>query len=276
MQRTSTEVPLPQAGFSGDLNEEDQKKLTTDAVFYILAQEKKRHLLKKADIFKAIALTGRSRALQEEIWSRTLTDLKHIFGYELTWISTDKSSGGYVVINSDELSNSSKPKSRHLVSSDEEDKYVGLLSTVLALIYMNKKSIKQDELFNFLQKLKVWDEGSSKREKEEGPFGNVKNLIEKEWCQKQHYIKMEKDETADPENPRFIYLWGERAKKEVKEWELLKFVAEIYDKKVSDFTEEYEAIIDKFGEEIFMESDPDESDNEEILTEHGAVNHEDD
>ena len=28
-------------------------------------------------------------------------------------------------------------------------------------------------------------------------FGNIKTLIDKEWCQKHHYIHMEKDENSD-------------------------------------------------------------------------------
>jgi hypothetical protein len=52
--------------FSTDLNDDDKKKLVADAVFYILAQEQKRPSFKKADIMKAIGLTGRSKDLQVE------------------------------------------------------------------------------------------------------------------------------------------------------------------------------------------------------------------
>ena len=37
-----------------DYNESDRKKLVTDAVFYILSQEQKRPIFKKADVMKAI------------------------------------------------------------------------------------------------------------------------------------------------------------------------------------------------------------------------------
>ena len=35
-------------------------------------------------------------------------------------------------------------------------------------------------------------------------FGNIKTLIDKEWCQKHHYIHMEKDENSDPDQPHFV------------------------------------------------------------------------
>ena len=62
---------------------------------------------------------------------------------------------------------------------------------------------------------------------------------------------MEKDENSDPDHPNFIYSWGERATVEVKKSEVLKFVAEIYEKNPSEFTEQYDNIVNEEGEEVF-------------------------
>ena len=64
---------------------------------------------------------------------------------------------------------------------------------------------------------------------------------------------MEKDENSDPDQPHFIYSWGDRALVEVKKSEILKFVAEIYEKEPSEFTEQYENIRNIEGEDVFVD-----------------------
>ena len=50
-----------------------------------------------------------------------------------------------------------------------------------------------------------------------------------------------------------IYSWGDRALVEVKKSEILKFVAEIYEKEPSEFTEQYENIRNIEGEDVFAD-----------------------
>ena len=101
MPRTSTQHESSQAGFSGDLNEEDRKKLVTDAVFYIVTQEKKRPMFKKPDVFRAIGLTGRSKDLQDAIWIQAYKDVKDVFGYELKEIDNNHPAAGTTTGNPD-------------------------------------------------------------------------------------------------------------------------------------------------------------------------------
>lgn len=74
----------------GDFNEEDRKKLVSDAVFYFLVQEQKRPLFKRPDVLKAIGLTGRSKELQDDVWIRAVRHLKDTFGYKLAELSEKK------------------------------------------------------------------------------------------------------------------------------------------------------------------------------------------
>jgi hypothetical protein len=69
---------------------------------------------------------------------------------------------------------------------------------------MNNGALKQDVLFSFLNKLKIYEEDMGKRNVGEEPlvdqsifelFGDVKNLIEKEWAAKLHYIEFAKVQT---------------------------------------------------------------------------------
>jgi len=233
------------------LNDQDKKKFVKDAIFHVITQESKRPLLKKADIFKAIGLSNRNA--QNEVLAATIKDLKEVFGYELKELEDardGKKKGNYILVNT--IEESPAENLRHLKLTEKEEATLGLLTVVLSVIYMNNNCIKEEALFNFLESLHLCDKDPTKRDNED--FGNIKNLIDKEWCQKHHYIQMEKDENSDPDQPHFIYSWGERAHVEVKKSEILKFVAEIYEKLPSEFTEQFENIVNEEGEEVFAET----------------------
>ena len=66
---------------------------------------------------------------------------------------------------------------------------------------------------------------------------------------------MDKDADADPDQPMHIYSWGERALVEIKKSEILKFVAEIYEKNVTEFTDQYETICIEEGEDVFADDE---------------------
>jgi len=234
------------------LNEQDKKKFVKDAIFHVITQESKRPVLKRADIFKAIGLTNRN--VQVEILAATIKDLKEVFGYELKELEDPKDGkkkGNYILVNT--IEESSVENLRHLKLTEKEEASLGLLTVVLSVIYMNNNLIKEEALFTFLENLGLCDKDPTKRDHED--FGNIKNLIDKEWCQKHHYIQMEKDENSNPDQPQFIYSWGERANVEVKKSEILKFVAEIYEKNPSEFTEQYENIVNEEGEEVFGQAE---------------------
>lgn len=223
-------------------NADDKKKLIKDGIFYIVTQESKRPMFKKPDIFRAIGWSGREKSVQDEIWRQINIDLKDVFGYVLKE-SQDKK--GYFLVNF--YPEHSQPDLRHLKVPEDEQANTALLTVILSVIYMNNGSIKQEALFNFLKELKVYDEDR----REASHFGNVKNLIETDWGKKQHYLQVDKDPNADPDHPQFIYSWGERAFAEVNKSDILKFVAETYDKDVKEFTEQYETILNDEGENAF-------------------------
>lgn len=237
------------------LNEQDKKKFVKDAIFHILAQESKRPLLKKQDIFNAIGLTGRHlTSIQTEILSATIKDLKEVFGYDLKEVEDPKAKkkkGHLILVNT--IEDSSVENLRHLKLTEKEEAHLGLLTVVLSVIYMNNNSIREEALFNFLESMHLCEKDPTKGAHED--FGNIKNLIDKEWCQKHHYIQMEKDENSDPDQPAFIYSWGERANVEVKKSEILKYIAEVYEKNPSEFTEQYENICGEEGEEVFAQGE---------------------
>ena len=133
------------------LNEQDKKKFVKDAIFHVITQESKRPLLKRADIFKAIGLTN--RIVQVEVLAATIKDLKEVFGYELKELEDPrdgKKKGNYILVNT--IEESSVENLRHLKLTEKEEATLGLLTVVLSVIYMNNNCIKEEALFNFLEK----------------------------------------------------------------------------------------------------------------------------
>ena len=132
----------------------------------------------------------------------------------------------------------------------------GLLVIILSFIYMNNEVIKNDTLEAVLEKMKILDTSNDvsgrKYRKSIGNsavdpsmitlFGDVKNqLIHKDWV-KRRYIDITKIVSDDFDHPQFEYRWGERAKKEFDKKDILNFVANIYDKPVKAFKDQYQEI----------------------------------
>ena len=110
-----------------------RERWISDSVFFILAQEQKHPVFKKADIFKNVGLTGRQRDVQENIWHSVTRNLKQIFGYQLK--ESEKTKGCYYLLN--EIQDSNDTNMRHLKFTDKEKAHHGLLMVVLSTVYMN-------------------------------------------------------------------------------------------------------------------------------------------
>ena len=122
---------------------------------------------------------------------------------------------------------------------------------------MNGGAAKQDQLYAFLTRSGLYDPKDNQN--------NVKQLIEDKF-KKIHYIKIEKDDASDADSgTKMLYKWGLRAEVEIKKSDILKFVANIYNKTVEEFTEEYKEIIEKEGEDCFKE--PENEYEEEVHVE---------
>ncbi len=131
--------------------DDDVDRLTADAVFWLLAQERKRAPFKKADVFKAVAkvgvLTARHREVQDRVWRGAARKLRRVFGIQLTDLNTDKKGLWYLV---NQLTESADPELRHLTWSDRENARMGLLFAVLGFIFMSNDVVKDDVLLKFL------------------------------------------------------------------------------------------------------------------------------
>jgi len=260
-----------------ELNEDDKKRLVADAVFYVLVQEQKRAVHKKGEILKAIGMTGRARELQDTIIERTAQKLEHVFGVAFHELPEKK--GQYILIN--KLFQTKEDT--HIEMLPKDSAQLGALYSILGLIYMSNGTIRDDVLDPFLIKMgllgnpetmpatHVQQRGMPRTSAASlgisedifETFGDIKEMIRKEWGQKQHYIdavRVEHAEGDSAETQSYEYSWGKRAELEVKKSDLLRMICQLYNCKPSAFKEQYDQIRKEEGDNVFAK---DEEDDEE-------------
>merc|ERR1712227_464983 len=67
---------------------------------------------------------------------------------------------------------------------------------------------------------------------------------------RQHYLRRDRVETGDAEVEAYEYSWGERAKMEVRESDVLKMVCELYECEPRMFKEQYDKVVNNEGEDV--------------------------
>ena len=134
---------------------------------------------------------------------------------------------------------------------------MGLTFVILGQIFMSNGKVTDEQLLNCLKKLGIYQEedkpgkrGANRSQSGEGVDtellelfdGDIKKFINEVLVNKQHYLKRDKLETNDPEVEVWEYSWGERAKLEVKESDVLKMVCELYDCNPRMFKEQFDKV----------------------------------
>lgn len=272
LQSQASKSKGPASAFA--LGEEDRQKIVRDLTFYILAKEKNRVPFKKADLMKACNLNGKSRELQEDVLDKVKGKLNHVFGFAM--MDMEEKKGSYVLIN--RLEEELEPSMQHLRFSDEENGQMGLLYTVLGLIFMSGDVIRDDVLWKFLTQMGVYEDevggkkagsggggGASQRagaalgggvaEDVRKLFPDVKSLIFKEWGQRQNYLNIKPIDTGDTDSVSNEIRWGERARLEVKQSSVFKIICQMYECKPKDFKEQYEKVVNSEGAKVFEEEE---------------------
>ncbi len=238
-----------------ELNEGDYEVFTSSAVFHVLAQERKRVLVKKPDLMKAIGLTGRPADVQRHVMDDVVEKMHDVFGLQLE--ESDKR-GVYFVLN--KLRESpSDPERNHLKWSDKENANLALLFPVLALIFMSNGFVSDDTLFKFLGRMGVYDPAEDSRgrgsslltvggaaanpvpEEIRDLFGNVRDLVFNQWGARMRYLDISKQNLSE-DKESYEIRWGPRAKLEVRKEDILDIVSKLYECPTTAFKEQYDEI----------------------------------
>ena len=134
---------------------------------------------------------------------------------------------------------------------------MALTFVILGQIFMSNGKVSEEQLFKCLRLLGIYqeEEKSGRRSTStvdggEAPDlellalfdGDVKKFVNDVLVNKQHYLKREKLDSNDHEVELFEYSWGERARLEVKESDVLKMVCELYECEPRMFKEQYDKV----------------------------------
>jgi len=212
-QRPPASQSASQATQSLDnLDPTDVEKKVNELVQYILVMDQKKLPIKKRDINKNV-LQEHGR-LYSAFMARAKDRLHEVFGFLVVELK-DKLKGSCILVNT-LPSLSDKP---HLQWSDEEVSRMGLLATILTIIFMNGNTILEEELWSSLKKMCI------KQDEHHPVFGNVRCLVMEEWT-RQAYLEVVPQPNTDPVVKEIH--WGQRAHVEFTKKNSLDLVCRVY------------------------------------------------
>ena len=216
---------------------------------------------------KTCDLNRKDRRIQEQVLDAAKNHLLKTFGIKVVESETKK--GNFFLINS-LTENQQDEDTQHIVWSDKENAQMALTFVILGLVFMsNGQKITEDNLFKFLKQMDLYDDDddvdqkTNKRRKDANRNsivdtevikmfdGDIKTFVNDVLVSKQHYLMRAKEDTGDPEAQVFSYTWGERARLEIKESDVLKFVCDCYECEPRMFKEQFDKVLDNEGEDAF-------------------------
>lgn len=226
----------------GNLSKKEFERKVNEVIRYILFHDRKMVGLKRADLTKNVL--KEHAKLYTSIIKEVTLKLETIFGYKLVEMETaDGKPRGLILINKidkvvdDEVSS--------LLEEEDEKSKLGLLTTILSLIFMNEGPITEVSLYHTLNKFGLY------KDREHEVFGNVEKLISQEFV-KLNYIERQK--VQGHEGPTYQYNWGCRSHKEISKRNILEFVSEIYGvESIEDWRIQYQEVVE--SENVVWEND---------------------
>ncbi|XP_048191429.1 melanoma-associated antigen B2-like [Perognathus longimembris pacificus] len=157
-----------------------------------------------------------------EILQKASERIDLVFGLELKEIKPN--SPCYTLVNKAELSSSEMPSGLDFPKN-------GLLMPLLGVIFLHGNCAKEEEVWDFLSILGVYDG------RKHIIFGEPRKLITQDMV-KEKYLEYQLIPGSDP--PSYQFLWGPRAHAETTKMQVLEFLAKVNDTVPSDFPGHYE------------------------------------
>jgi len=218
--------------------EEQETEAIKEAVYFILIADQKKLPIKRADIIKN-SCPEQPHNVQKRVIEGAGQCLKKVFGMTLHQLQTKVPQ--YIV-------------SRAIESEDvdcfEDDKkpITTLLAIVLAVIFMQKENMTEEQLIACLSKFGIEYDAAG------NGFESGKAIIQS-WL-KQMYLETSVISSTDP--VKYEYVWGQRANLEFSKRGILKFVSEVYGNNIKDWSKQYKTMLNAEG----MEADQGHDDSQ--------------
>ncbi|XP_004713947.1 melanoma-associated antigen B1-like [Echinops telfairi] len=191
---------------------------------YLLEKFKRREPVMKSEMMKVL---GRKyKQSFPEIMNITTELLELVFGLVLKEMDTITQS--YVLLRKLCLTEDE----RNLDGDDDREfPRNGLLLALLALIYINGKRVTEEDMWEYLNMLGVYDG------EKHVFFGEPRKFLMKDMVQEK-YLEYVQVPNSDP--PRFEFQWGPRAHAETSKMQALEFYAKVTGAVPTDFPLQYE------------------------------------
>ncbi|KAF9195907.1 hypothetical protein BGZ50_002936 [Haplosporangium sp. Z 11] len=203
------------------IDPEDFERLVKDVVRLAVFTAHSESALKRDDIRDV--LNDHTR-LYDRVFENAQERLRDIFGMEMVELTSrgrsgntaEKGTKSYMLRNI--LPEDLLPAS--IVDWEEELEDMGLLMVILSLITVRQGTIYESALISHLRRLSLLDDAS--------PFGDIQKKFEA--LVKKRYLEKFKLEQMDEsgEKAEYEYRWGARARIEVPEENIVKFIQEVF------------------------------------------------
>ncbi|XP_004386284.2 LOW QUALITY PROTEIN: melanoma-associated antigen B2-like [Trichechus manatus latirostris] len=188
---------------------------------FLLHKYKMKEPVTKAEMMKSISKKYKERF--PEILKKTTERMELVFGLDLKEV--DPSRQSYALVSKLDITNEES------LNDGGEFPKNGLLMPLLGVIFMKGNRATEEEIWEFLNVLGVYDG------RRHLIFGEPRKLITKDLVQEK-YLEYRQVPNSDP--PRNEFLWGPRAYAETSKMKVLEFLAKINDTVPSAFPLHYE------------------------------------
>ncbi|XP_003420233.1 melanoma-associated antigen B4-like [Loxodonta africana] len=188
---------------------------------FLLHKYKMKEPITKAEMLKII--NKRYKEHFSDILRRASEHMELVFGLDLKEV--DSTGQSYTIVSKLEIT-----KEENLSGGRGFPK-TRLLMPLLGIIYMNGNRATEEEIWEFLSFLGIYDG------KRHFIFGDPRKLITKDLVQEE-YLEYRKVPNSDP--PRYEFLWGPRAHAEASKMKVVEFLAKINDTDPHAFQNLYE------------------------------------
>lgn len=208
---------LSQSQGAGVISDQDKKRLAGIVCNYLMVSDCKKIPAKRADIVKAI-LKDHGKHFKE-VLAEANRIMEKVYGYKVVELEKKNQ---FIMVNTLMMNNNNDNDDLLLAPrTNSEAANIGLITAILAGIFMSGQVMQEGPLREYLKKL-----GIDIDSQEEHPtFGNITRYIHQDLV-RQQYLQINRITNVDP--PSNEYRWGERAHKELSKKDILELVCKVY------------------------------------------------
>jgi len=221
------------------LTEKAAQKLTTeelerkikDVVRLALFSELRKQPIKREEIVKKVVTREHSRTFYQVVFDKAQERLEDIFGMSMAELPKKSFVAGGTrkpVGNKDQTAKSyvlknilpQEYRETNIISWEKNNEDImGLLTVILSLIHVNGRVLSDDQLTHYFRRLYLVDNDKFDLEK------LLSTFVKQGYLDKQ---KISTDQSQNLEKDPLEYRWGPRAKIEMPENNLIKFIRALF------------------------------------------------